>query len=215
MNTKLAKLLGVICTLLMLVIAGEWFYIKNSQNKLLQAISSIKTEDYQADEMPTLDLTEQSEEDYADLVDRPLFIKGRRHVEEVPPETEQTTAAAEVPFDWELSGVYSGKKGLTALFSRSKTKVPKDNYRKLLVGADLDGWKLNKIDKDKALFKQADTEKVLLLRKVKPKVSAKVPNNPAAPMTGRPQIPNPAVPPQQPEPNESIEPMEDPFENNQ
>ncbi|MEQ1528049.1 MAG: hypothetical protein ABL925_01955 [Methylococcales bacterium] len=215
MNIKLVKLLGVLCALLLLVIAGEWFYAKSAQKKLLQSISAVKTEEYQADEMPTLDLTEQSEDSFADLVDRPLFIKGRRHVEEAPPEAEQNAAAPAAEFDWQLSGVYSGKKGLAALFSRIKVKVPKDNFRRLSTGADLDGWKLTKIDKDKVLLKQTDTEKELLLRKVKPKTPKAV-TNPMAPMRGgMPQAPVPAVPvPEpQPQPDAPVESTEDPFEN--
>ena len=118
--------------------------------------------------MPDIELTRQSEESYADLVTRPLFIKGRKPVDEPSPEEEQTIAVAN-NFDWELNGVYSTKKGLSALFSRSKSKVPKDNYRKISTGADLDGWKLTEIHKDKAILKQGNQQKELLLRKPKSK----------------------------------------------
>jgi hypothetical protein len=218
MNTKLVKILGAVLALLMLVIAAEWVYAKKAQQELLETASAIKPEEYQADELPVIDLTEQTEDTYADLVDRPLFIKGRRHVEEVPPESEQTAPAAAENFDWQLNGVYSGKSGLTALFSRVKTRVPKDNYRRLQVGADLDGWKLNKIENDKVLLKQGDNPKELPLRKIKPKEAKGIPPNaPGMPIHGNApgqQMPRPGMP--VPPPDQQgvpVEPTADPFEN--
>ena len=78
----------------------------------------------------------------------------------------QTVAVAN-NFDWQLNGVYSTKKGLSALFSRSTSKVPKDNYRKISTGADLDGWKLTEIHKDKAILKQGSQQKELTAPKTK------------------------------------------------
>ena len=131
----------------------------------------------------TIELTQKSEESYEDLVARPLFIKGRKPVDEPSPEEAQNVAEAR-SFDWQLNGVYTTKKGLSALFSRSTSKVPKDTYRKLSTGGDLDGWKLTEIHKDKAILKQGDQQKDLLLRKPKLKELSKklrVPNIPNSP----------------------------------
>lgn len=229
MNTKLVKLLGFICGLFVLLLAGEWVLLGNSQKQVIAESSNVKAEEYQPDEMPSLDLSEQTEDNYADLVNRPLFVKGRRPVEEAPADSELAPAAADVPFDWQLSGVYSSSKGLTALFSRTKTRVPKDNYRRLHVGADLDGWKLTILEKDRVLLKQGDTEKPLPLRKIKvkppgmPGVASTpgMPNmpgpnfQPPMPMRASP-VPTPAPVPEIPqgEPqNVPIEQPQDPFEN--
>jgi len=73
------------------------------------------------------------------------------------------------------------------LFSRSTSKVPKDNYRKITAGGDLDGWKLTEVHKDKAILKQGNQQKELLLRKPKLKElprKPKVPNIPNIPQPG-------------------------------
>lgn len=149
-------------------------------------------------------MTQQPEGSYVDLVARPLFIKGRRAVEEPTPEAEQAVAKLE-NFDWQLTGVYASNKKVSALFSRSKSKLSKDNNRKMTVGDDLDGWKVTEINKDKVTLTQGSNTKELLLRKPKLKVlhpqeSSAVPATSSTP----PAIPEPA-----PETNE------DTFEGNQ
>ncbi|MGZ8175014.1 hypothetical protein [Methylobacter sp.] len=184
MNIKLIKLLVAVGIGLCLVIAGEWLYAHYMRERLLTSISSEKPQEYKADQLPDIELTRQPEDNYVDLVARPLFIKGRRSVDEPVRETGQAAAKPET-FDWQLTGVYSTKKTVSALFSRAKSKVAKDNHRKITVGEDLDGWKLTEINKDRALLKQGSKEKELLLRKPKlktplPGANGTVPPAPAS-----------------------------------
>lgn len=169
MNSKLITLLVFACISLSLIIAGEWLYASYTQHRLLTSVSSEKLQDYKADELPEIELTKQPEESYVDLVARPLFVKGRRAVEEPSPEAEQAAAKSE-SFDWQLTGVYGTKKTVSALFSRAKSKLAKDNFRKITLGDDLDGWKLTEMNKDKVMLKQGANVKELLLRKPKLKV---------------------------------------------
>jgi hypothetical protein len=211
MNSKLVSVLtavGIVCAL---IIIGEWLYAVKVQKQTLASITSAETTQSD-DEMPGIELTQQTEENYGDLVARPLFIKGRKPVVEPSPEEAQTVAVAN-NFDWQLNGVYSTNKGLSALFSRSTSKVPKDNYRKVTAGADLDGWKLAEIHKDSVILKQGSQQKDLLLRKPKSKElsrKTKMPKTPNAP--NMPNIPN------FPQPTEGIpdipQPAEGEFENN-
>jgi hypothetical protein len=194
MNSKLVSVLALVCAVCALIIIGEWFYAVRAQKHALTSTTSAETK-ISHDEMPGIELTRQSEESYADLVARPLFIKGRRPVDEPSPEEAQAVAVANT-FDWQLDGVYSAKKGLSALFSRSKSRVAKDNHRKIDAGADLDGWKLTEIHKDKVILKQGSQQKDLLLRKPKSKElprTANKPNLPSAP--NMPTIPNIPQPP--------------------
>jgi hypothetical protein len=208
MNSKLIVLLLALCTLLVLLISGEWLYAKKAQKELLDSTSPSSTKK-SSDEFPTIELTKQPEESYEDMVARPLFIKGRKPVDEPKPDDPAVPAVA-VVFDWELSGIYTKNKTLSALFSRAKAKVPKDNYRKITVGTDLDGWKLTEIRKDRAIFTQAGTQKELLLRKPKPKQPHGDRNNPAIP--NQRQVPNPGSIPN-PEIIPPPESPEEPFEN--
>ncbi|MFI3185500.1 MAG: hypothetical protein QX198_05915 [Methylococcaceae bacterium] len=191
MNKKLITLLVSVCIILCLLIACEWLFASYSQHSLLTSISSEKRQDYKADELPTIELTKQTEDSYVDLVARPLFIKGRRAVGEPSPESEQAAAKSE-NFDWQLTGVYGSNKKVSALFSRAKTKVAKDNTRKLKVGDDLDGWQLTEINKDKVMLKQGSNDKELLLRK--PKLKTLPRTNGAEPAVPIPAaIPEPAA----------------------
>jgi hypothetical protein len=107
---------------------------------------------------------------------------------------------------------------VSALFSRSKSKAAKDNYRKITLGDDLDGWKLVEINKDRALLKRGSGEKELPLRKPKSKAlppPQQPPNNvsPFTPFTPPPapaQAPAPA-----PAPAPAAIPESDTSESNQ
>ncbi len=208
MNIKLMSMLGIVCLMLILIIIGEWFYAGWTQKQVLMAITAPEKKSAH-DEMPTIELTKQTEAGYTDLVTRPLFIKGRKPVDEPTPEEAQASAAAAVAvvFDWELSGIYTTNKGLAALFNRSKSKAAKDNYRKISVGADLDGWKLTEISADRAVLKQGAQEKELLLRKPKLKDLSRKPNQP-----NLPNVPNQPNAPQ-PEDNQPPPPAEGEPEN--
>ncbi|MDD1628680.1 MAG: hypothetical protein LUQ26_14620 [Methylococcaceae bacterium] len=186
MNSKLVSMLASLCIALILIIIGEWFYAVRVQKHAMTLTTSAETK-IAHDEMPGIELTRQSEESYEDMVTRPLFIKGRRPVDEPSPEEAQAANVANT-FDWQLNGVYTTKKGLSALFSRSTSKVRKDNYRKITAGADLDGWKLTEIQKDRAILKQGNQQKELLLRKPKLKELPKRSNVPNIPNSPQPEV---------------------------
>src|SRR5664279_943928 len=105
MNSKLVSMLASVCIVCTLIIIGEWFYAVRTQKHALTSTTSGETK-ISHDEMPGIELTRQSEESYEDLVAKPLFIKGRRPVDEPKAEDAQKPANAMI-FDWELNGVYT------------------------------------------------------------------------------------------------------------
>jgi hypothetical protein len=167
MNSKLIKTLSVICLILILVITLEQYYASYRKEQLLSVeISTIKPTEI--DEMPSINLNSQPEISYTDVVNRPLFIAGRKPVSNV----EQTQASAPViPMtdivDLQLNGIYTTKKGLTALISRTAAKTPADKYIKVIVGGNIDGWKVTDVHPDKIILTQGSTQKDLLLYKPK------------------------------------------------
>lgn len=174
MNSKLVSVLAAVCISCILIITGEWLYAKHEQKQLLTSVTPAEIK-APAEEMPGLELTRKDEASYTDLVSRPLFLKGRRPVNE--PVSEEAQAGATLNnFDWKLDGVYSTKKGFSALFSRAKSKASKDNHRRIGVGVALDGWKLAEVHLDRVVFSQGDQQKELLLRKPKAKEPSKDPN---------------------------------------
>ncbi len=205
MNNKLISVLAGVAAVLVLIVLGEWWYAQHIRAQLLTADIPPQTRTVE-DTMPDIDLTGQREESYADLVNRPLFVKGRRPVDEPDLKQAQTNAVA-VKFDWQLNGVFTTKKGLSALFSRATLKVPKDNYRKIAEGGDLDGWKLTKIHLDHVVLTQDSSDKELLLRKPKLKQLPNTTANTTPPPHGRGEV----VP--QPEPEPEVEPTDESIEN--
>ncbi|MFI3223463.1 MAG: hypothetical protein QX191_10555 [Methylococcaceae bacterium] len=177
MNRKLLSVLVAICIACIFIIISEWLYGLWLQKQTMNSTDATHTE-LSVDKMPVIDLLNQPEVNYVDLVTRPLFIKGRRPVKE--PSQEATLAAGTIAnvFDWQVNGIYTTPKGASALFSRSKAKTTKNAHRKLTIGADLDGWKLTEIHKDRVLLEQNNQPKELFLQKAKPKELSKNINNP-------------------------------------
>ena len=192
MNRKTHTVLAVICLACTLTLVSEWFYSAWQQKKALNSSVAIK-ETHSLDVMPVIDLLKQSEENYQDLSTRPLFIKGRRAVIEPSKEAPQNIQITANTFDWQLNGVYTTANGLTALLSRAITKGTKTRYRKLIVGAEIDGWKLTEIKKDRVLFEQNNLSKELLLQKSKPKELSNNPNTPIIPAAAPDAASNPPI----------------------
>lgn len=195
MNIKLITLLISVCAGLLLVIAGEWLYATSAHQQLLTSLMTVTVPDSSPDELPRITLTEQPESSYEDLVVRPLFVKGRKPVDEPSPEQANAAAAVE-NFDWQLNGIYTSNKGQSVLISRAKTSQAKIKHRRITIGEDLDGWKLTEIGNDKVILIQGSEQKELLLRKPKPKTAPiRQPANAANP----PAVPPAEQPPEQTE----------------
>ena len=217
MNIKLIKFLAAICAGLCFIIICEWLYTIYAQKQLLASIQTVDNKKKLAAKLPSVELTKQAESSYTDLVTRPLFIQGRKPVKDSPTVAAPTSTATET-FNWALNGVYTHKSGLYALFSRTTTKVPKDNFRKVTKDNDIDGWKLTEIQKDKVVVSQGGKQKELPLRKPKPKdplnntdrsglTQPPMPNIP-----GRPLIPGQEQPMPVPEPVIEPEGLQQPDE---
>lgn len=202
MNLKLIKLLAAICAFLSVIILCEGLYALYAQKNLLTSIQSSGKQKNTTIELPAIELTKQPETSYTELVNRPLFIPGRKPVAEPDSKDAKPAAVASQNFNWALNGVYTHKNGLYALLSRTNTKVAKDNFRKVTKDNDIDGWKLTEIYKDKIVVSQGNQTKELPLRKPKPKTLANTGVNPALPPGVPGQPPNPAL-----QPGEQIQPQ--------
>ncbi len=187
-NVKLVKFLLAICAAFCVVILLEWLYALYAQKQLLASINALDKQKNAASQLPTIELSEREETSYTDLVNRPLFIQGRKPVAETDSKNEQPIGLASGTLNWDLNGIYTQNNRLYALFTRTGTKTPKDNYRKITKDSNLDGWLLTEIHKDKVILTQGSNQKELFLRKSKPKDAAKLGNNPAN-MPGMPNQP--------------------------
>ncbi|MCX7082575.1 MAG: hypothetical protein NT008_04365 [Methylococcales bacterium] len=198
MNRKRLSVFVTICIACIMIIIGEWFYalwMKQHTPNTTNASPSTQL----LDEMPVIELLQQPETSYVDFINRPLFIKGRKPVNEPLPETMLAGETLANTFDWQLNGIYTTANGLSALFSRSSAKATKNAHRKITIGAELDGWKLTEIYMDRVLLEQNNQSKELLLQKPKSKALSKNITTPLANDTPL-QIPNTPPPAQAPNP---------------
>ena len=211
MNRPLLYVLITLNVFLASVLAAEW--ITNTETPPVQTSAQTQNDNAEMDEaLPELDLTATSENDYSDLVERPLFIKGRKPVNEPEPENITAPVKKIEAFNWELTGIFTTPKDVTAFFSRTNAKVPKDNYRKPKMGEELDGWKVTEINADNIILTQAGETKTLQLRKEKPKSPLQAdinkPQPPSSVAIQQPQtlqIPEAAKNNVEPEADESVE----------
>lgn len=198
MNIKLIKFLAGLCLFLLFIIISEWLYSINSRKELLTEIETVDKRPKPVTRLPTLELTRRPESSYVNLVSRPLFIQGRRPVNETAQTASTNKPVTSGSFNWSLNGIYTYKKQFHALLTRTGAKVPKDNYRKVTKGSEVEGWIIDEIRKDMIVVSQGGQQKELPLRKAKPKTTP-VNNNMSQPPAGTtPVPPQPVVPGQTP-----------------
>lgn len=207
MNRPALFVLIALNSLFITVLATEWYVVTETSIPSVQTkISNSDTEET----LPSLDLSEPSEDSYSDLVERPLFIKGRKPVNEPVPENTSVPIAKKTDvFNWELTGIYATPKMVIVFFSRTNAKVAKDNYRKCKLNDEIDGWKVSQIHPDNVILTQAGENKTLPLRKAKPKspISAQVNTNNNHAVTSSPvQKPLVATPAPQGTPQNTVPP---------
>ncbi|MGR9071699.1 MAG: hypothetical protein ACU833_01395 [Gammaproteobacteria bacterium] len=168
LNPNLVILLLAISGVLAAVIVAEWSVMKVMRNGLLAEVARTGDSGYQIDEIPTIELMKTSIDDFADMVNRPLFVEGRRPIEEQEVgETEPENIYAG-KFEWELTGVFSTVRGLSALFLNTKAREKTERFAKVFVNDDLEGWKIEAIYEDRVSISRGGETQEIQLRKPKP-----------------------------------------------
>ena len=149
-------------------------------------------------------------EEYNEMIARPLFIEGRKPPAE-DANTPETPVAEKLPLTLKLMGVVFAPGETLGLFVDAKGK-----YKRLRVNDSIDGWKVAKIDSDKAVMEQDGAREELKLIKPRPKKTAAQPNQPGfpgqppgqqappfGPNNGNLPIPTPTEPNEPEQPNEA------------
>jgi type II secretory pathway component PulC len=162
-----------------LILLFEWGYSDYSRNQLQSIMDRKIQADYQADELPQLSLSKQSAESFINIVERPLFIEGRKPLPEIV-ETSSEASANDQLDDWSLIGIYTKNKRQVALF-RKQNEARK--FLKLNEDQTISGWQLKQIQADRVVLQQGGQEKSVMLRK--PRLPSKVPPPPKRPAVPR------------------------------
>lgn len=93
MNRPTLFVLIVLNALFIVVLGAEFL----TSTETTSIISPLKTDNVESEESALeFDLTAMSEDSYSDLVDRPMFIKGRKPVDEPESESAPTTEMKKV-----------------------------------------------------------------------------------------------------------------------
>lgn len=158
--------MAIVCVALSMVILGEWAYARHAREQVWADINSVEIKPYPMPELPEQDLTEKTEADYAELVARPLFTKGRRFIEGAPAGGGDNSGFGfGGEFDWQVMGIYTKTGKLYTLFSRIDRASGKNKHQKLTQGDSIEGWRLIEIEPDHVILEQNGSQKTLMLRK--------------------------------------------------
>lgn len=202
MNLRLIKLQTFGCGILSLVLAAEWAYGRFTLSQIHGLLEPQAQTDTAVEELPTITGNANSADIYSDIVERPVFIEGRKPLAEA--ETANIIEAQDPGQidDWELIGVYDKGNRATALFrkrdeSKKFSKIPEEQ--------SISGWLLKKIHSDHVVLEQAGQEKAVVLRKPRAQVKPPIPGKPPTPQRLQPphDVAKPVDP--APVPNETPE----------
>lgn len=184
MNLRLIKLQVLVSGLLSLVLAGEWGYGQIAEHRLQESFKLNEDDDVAGEELPTIDTLDSSAETYSELVERPLFIQGRKPIVEANPADKAQAVETGQIDDWLLIGVFNKDHRQMALFAK-KNEAKK--YLKLGSEQTISGWQIKEIKSDRVVLLQGGQEKSVLLRKPRPE--NKMPMRPKPPVPPRPVAP--------------------------
>lgn len=204
MNQKLIRLQILACGALGAGLVGEWAYSRFTASELQSQLAAREQIEFQAEELPSIADDPRTVDSYNDIVERPVFIEGRKPVAEAnSTENSQTLDAGQID-DWLLIGVYSKGDKPFALFSkRNEAK----KYLKITEDQTISGWRLGQIHADHVVLQQAGQQKSVALRKPRAQIKP-TPGKPAVPQ--RPPVqPNVNAKPIEQAPNEIPETLND------
>ena len=183
MNKIWLKIQLALCGLLLLALLGEWAYGRMVWDDLQLSLAPPRPSDYQADDLPELEMLELEMEA---VVERPLFIEGRKPIIEAVENQAQPTVDHGQIDEWPLIGIYNKGQQPMALF-RKQNEAKK--YLKLTEQQMIAGWQLQQIQADRVLLMQNGQTKTVMLRKPRPQLKS---TTPSAPRNKPPVPPQPA-----------------------
>jgi hypothetical protein len=201
MNLKLIKLQAVLCAIFTFMLIAEWGYGDYSNKQLQESMKFSLNDGDQGDELPKLAVHKSNGSEFTELLERPLFLEGRKPLAEVVADAAPAADVGQID-DWLLMGIFNKDKRPIALFAkRNEAK----KYHKYTTEQQISGWVLKDIQADRVILQQGPQQKTVLLRKpradVKPTPGAPNPSPLGKPGTPPPpRLPKaaPPVPVQQP-----------------
>lgn len=159
MISNFVRLLLSVCALLLVVLLLE-IILSEAMDSSEQNYTATTPDDSKQINLPDLQLSGKALDFYADMVERPLFIEGRRPVSD----TDEPSVSLEESKidDLLLMGIYSLEDQLVALF-RVKEQSD-DTYLKKKAGDEVSGWQIMEVQSDQVLLARDGKKENLKLR---------------------------------------------------
>lgn len=160
-NYKLTIFLIIWCVVLAVILIAEWSYSSYSRKKLYSSLDNtvVKVDEFEL--LPELEDTNNPLESFAEMVNRPLFVEGRRPVEDAVSVVQLEVYSGKMELI--LTGIIDTPGGVTALV-QDKEK----NHFRLVLHDPIQGWEVDAIEADKIIMKRNKERSELMLRKPRP-----------------------------------------------
>ena len=155
-------LLALLSLLLSLLFAAElWWYLGRDRQLVPPPVRTPVSATQETVLPPKAAFKLPDEANYEEILERPLFVEGRRPPSDEPEEEAPAPVQQDLPLPkLSLVGVYTTPKGTTALVRNLATK---DTVR-VRLGDRFEGWEVSEIDDQRLVLKKQNDEHVFELR---------------------------------------------------
>ncbi|AEG01177.1 hypothetical protein [Methylomonas methanica] len=168
MNSRIIKWQLIASACLTVILLAEWAIGESQRSHLQTLLDRTIQSEYQAEPMPTLNPPKPFNESMNEIVERPLFIEGRRPLPEQEVEGPETLDNGQLD-DWQLIGIYNkGSRKLALFRKQNEAKTFVKRYETEMITS----WQLKQIQSDRVVLQQGGQQKSIMLRK--PRVAAPV-----------------------------------------
>lgn len=164
MNNFLLKAQWITAVALSVLVAGEWGYGRYQHRQLQNQLGELQVADIAEERLPVLPEVVNDPEQFRELVERPLFVEGRKPIETVKAQQGEAALDNGQLDEWELIGIYSKDRGqhYRALFVKQNDKHKQET---LDLNQSIAGWTLVRIERDQVVVQQNGQSKTLFLYK--------------------------------------------------
>lgn len=167
MNSRIVKWQIIASACLTVILLAEWTIGESRRSQLQTILDRTIRSEYQAEPMPALNPPKPFNESMNEVVERPLFIEGRKPLPEQ--EVEAETMDNGQLDDWQLIGIYNkGSRKLALFRKQNEAKTFLKRYETEMIT----GWQLKQILSDRVVLQQGGQQKSIMLRK--PRVASPV-----------------------------------------
>ena len=173
MNATLLKYQLVACGVLSGIILLEMGIAEMSRSQLQDVLQRNVKADYQSEPLPSLNLPKLTELAFNNIVERPLFIEGRKPLPEEIEDSSENKADMGQLDDWALIGIYNKDKKSSKQLALFRNKKEAKKFLKLNEEQTISGWQLTQIQSDRVILQLGGQQKTVMLRK--PREQSKVP----------------------------------------